>query len=69
MRSLSVLAFGFSSSWRITAYPEITPKMEFCPDWRQSNRHRSVVCFALSETLLSRGIKSSEFDEGDEIHI
>jgi hypothetical protein len=21
-------------SGRVTAYPEITPKMEFCPDWR-----------------------------------
>jgi hypothetical protein len=25
-------------SGRITGNPEVTPKMEFCPDWRQSNR-------------------------------
>jgi hypothetical protein len=23
----------------LTAYPEITPKMEFCPDWRPSARN------------------------------
>jgi hypothetical protein len=27
-------------SGRVTAHPEITPKMEFCPDWRQSDERR-----------------------------
>ena len=26
----------FLGSGRMTAYPSITPKMEFCPDWRPS---------------------------------
>jgi hypothetical protein len=26
-------------SGRVTAYPEITPKMEFCPDGRQAYRN------------------------------
>jgi hypothetical protein len=34
-------SLGFGSDW-ITAYPEITPKMEFCPDWRRSNRNSKI---------------------------
>jgi hypothetical protein len=25
-----------------TAYPEITPKMEFCPDWRPPDRNSQI---------------------------
>jgi hypothetical protein len=33
------LALRASGSGRITGNPEITLKMEFCPDGRQSNRN------------------------------
>jgi hypothetical protein len=26
----------------ITAYPETTPKMEFCPDWRRSDPNLTI---------------------------
>ena len=29
---------------RITAYPEITPKMEFCPDWRPRASDAVSIC-------------------------
>jgi hypothetical protein len=38
----AVPAFGCSG--RVTGYPEITPKMEFCPDWRPSVREKLCDC-------------------------
>jgi hypothetical protein len=34
-RFIERLEAAIHSSARVTAYPEITPKMEFCPDWPQ----------------------------------
>jgi hypothetical protein len=31
------LEAAIHSFGRVTAYPEITPKIEFCPDWRRSD--------------------------------
>jgi hypothetical protein len=48
-------------SGRITANPEITPKMEFCPDWRRSRRiglmYSSDFC---SERELLSGLEGSK---------
>jgi hypothetical protein len=41
------------SSGCITAYPEITPKMEFCPDWRQSNRNSEKLVGSWLEEPLA----------------
>jgi len=37
---------------RTTAYPEITPKMEFCPDWRQSGRNLRFMLQTIHFGLL-----------------
>jgi hypothetical protein len=41
------LEAAIHSSGRVTAYPEITPKMEFCPDWRLYVREAGAEATAL----------------------
>jgi hypothetical protein len=56
MRSASVSRYASeglqsSASGRIAGYPEITPKMEFCPDLRQTDRNPPVVATQIIQCL------------------
>ena len=55
--------FVSHNSGRVTAYPEITPKMEFCPDWRPSSRNSQDGTESELETCLRLFSSTQDHDQ------